>query len=216
MLNLMAVMQKLSIKVQLDRIDPMYPFHPQGLVGINDDTKIRFESADFVKHMEKLKNEFAWEDPKFVSHCWFFTLQSHHLGIIPSISRYHKRLRAIKELQRMVDELNTTLSRWENTPHARRNRQARDKWASRIKKLTKAKNTMEIIILDPVLNRNCLLFYSTVCEYILFLMEGRKKLEGGTFYNTIPSSELKATDEFSSLPVWYIEDIADYLLFLLK
>lgn len=214
MLNLMAVMQQLSIKVKLDRIDPMYPFHPQSLVNIDDDTKLRFETADFTKHMEKLKNEFNWEDPKFVSHCWFFTLQAHHLGIIPAISRYHKRLRAIKELQRMVDELNATRSRWENTPVARRNRQARDKWASRIKKLTKAKNTMEVIILDPGLNRNCLMFYSTVCEYILFQMEGRKKIEG-TFYNVIPPNELKATDEFASLPVWYIEDIADYLLFLL-
>lgn len=214
MLNLMAVMQQLSIKIKMDRIDPMYPFHPQSLVNIDDDTKLRFETADFVAHMEKLKNSQQWEEPKFISHCWFFTMQAHHLGIIPSISRYHKRLRAIKELQRMVDELNATKSRWENTPVARRNRQARDKWANRIKKLTKAKNTMEVIILDPVLNRNCLQFYSTVCDYILHQIEGRKTIEG-TFYNKIPPGQLKATDEFSSMPVWYIEDIADYLLFLL-
>ena len=215
MLNLMAVMQQLSIKVKLDRIDPLYPFHPQSLVNIDDDTKLRFETSEFTALMEKLKNEVQWEDPKFVSHCFFFSLHAHHLGIIPSISRYHKRLRAIKELQRLVDELNATKSRWENTPIARRNKQARDKWANRIKKLTKAKNTMEIIILDPGLNRNCLMFYSTVCEYILHQIEGRKKIEG-TFYNQVPPGQLKATDEFSAIPVWYIEDIADYLLFLLQ
>jgi midasin (ATPase involved in ribosome maturation) len=33
------------------------------------------------------------------------------------------------------------------------------KCANRIKKMTKAKNTMKIIILDPGLNRNCLMFY---------------------------------------------------------
>lgn len=214
MLNLMAVLQQLSLKIKLDRIDPRYPFHPQSFVNIYDDTKLRFETAEFVKHMEKLKNDEQWEDPKFISHCWFFTLHAHHLGIIPSISRYHKRLRAIKELQRMVDELNATESRWKLTPMARRNRQARDKWASRIKKLTKAKNTMEIIILDPTLNRNCLQFYNTVCEYILHQMEGRDKIEG-RFYNEVAPSELKITDDFSALPVWYIEDIADYLLFLL-
>lgn len=203
-LNLMAVLQQLSLKIKLDRIDPRYPFHPHSLLNIDDDTKLRFETADFVKHMENLKNEVQWEDPKFISHCWFFTLHAHHLGIIPSISRYHKRLRAIKELQRMVDELNATESRWKLTPMARRNRQARDKWASRIKKLTKAKNTMEIIILDPTLNRNCLQFYNTVCEYILHQMEGRKQIVG-KFYNEIAPSELKATDEFSALPVWYIE-----------
>jgi ubiquitin conjugation factor E4 B len=214
MLNLMAVMQQLSIKVKLDRIDTRYPFHPQSLVNIDDDTKLRFETSEFTSLMEKMKNEVQWEDPKFVSHCFFFTLHAHHLGIIPSISRYHKRLRAIKELQRLVDELNATKSRWEHTPMARRNKQARDKWANRIKKLTKAKNTMEIIILDPGLNRNCLMFYSNVCEYILYQIEGRKI--DGTFYNEIPPGQLKATDEFSSIPVWYIEDIADYLLFLLQ
>lgn len=114
----------------------------------------------------------------------------------------------------MVDELNATKFRWENTPVARRNRQARDKWAGRIKKLTKAKNTMEVILLDPGMNRNCLQFYGTVCEYILHQMEGRKKIEG-TFYNSTESSKLEASDDFSALPVWYIEDIADYLLFLL-
>lgn len=215
MLNLMAVLQQLCLKVKLERIDTMYPFHPQALVNIDDDTKIRFESSEFTKHMEKLKAEFSWEEPKFVSHCWFFTLHAHHLGIIPSIQRYHKRLRAIKELQRMVDELNATKSRWEQTPMARRNRQARDRWMNRVKKLTKAKNTMEIIILDPNLNTNCMQFYNTVCEYVLYQMEGRKKIQGH-FYNEITPGQLKASEEFSSLPVWYIEDIADYLLFLLQ
>lgn len=214
MINLMAVMQKLAMKVKLNKIDQLYPFHPQSLVNIEDDTKLRFESSDYHKLVERLKSDVQWEEPKFNSHCFFFTLHAHHLGIIPAISRYHKRLRAIKELQRMVDELNATKPRWENTPYDRRNRQARDKWVNRIKKLTKAKNTAEIIILDPGLNRNCLIFYSSVCEYLLHQMEGRKKIEGN-FYNEILPGQLQATDEFSSLPTWYIEDIADYLLFLL-
>ncbi|KAG5681557.1 hypothetical protein PVAND_010977 [Polypedilum vanderplanki] len=215
MLNLMAVMQQLSIKVKLERIDPLYPFHPQALVSIADDTKLKFETNEYIKHCEKLKNEIKWEEPKFVSHCWFFTLHSHHLGILPAISRYHKRLRAIKELQRMVDELNATESRWKNTPISRRNANARNKWTNRIKKLTKAKNTMEIVILDPNLNRNCLQFYSTVCEFVLHHIEGRQQIEV-PFYNKITPSALTSSDEFSSLPVWYIEDVADYLLFLLQ
>lgn len=67
--------------------------------------------------------------------CWFLTLQSHHLGMIPAIQRYHKRLRGIKELQRLIDELNSTKSQWENTPAARRNRQLRERWMQQVKKL---------------------------------------------------------------------------------
>lgn len=215
MLNLMSVLQQLSIKVKLERIDPLYLYHPQSLISIEEDTKLRFEKAEYNKFVEKLKTSIQWEDPKFITHCWYFTLQSHHLGIIPAISRYHKRLRAIKELQRMVDELTATESRWKNTAVARRNRNARDKWANRIKKLTKAKNTMEIMILDPNLNRNCLQFYNTVCEYTLHHVEGRKEMEF-PFYNKVAPGLLSASDELSALPVWYIEDIADYLLFLLQ
>lgn len=216
MLNLMSVLQQLSVKVRLQVIDPLYPFHPQALVNIEEDTKLRFEKAEYIKHMEKMKAERQWSEPKFSSHCWFFTLHSLHLGILPAISRYHKRLRAIKELQRMVDELNATETRWENTHLARRNRNARDKWVNRIKKLTKGKNTMEVMILDPTLNRCCLQFYSTVCEFILHHIEGRTEIEVPVFYNKIPPNSLKASEEFSCLPTWYIEDIADYLLFLLQ
>lgn len=216
MLNLMSVLQTLSLKVRLHLIDPIYPFHPQALVNIDEDTKLRFEKAEYVKHMEKMKAERQWTEPKFVSHCWFFTLHSLHLGILPAISRYHKRLRAIKELQRMVDELNATESRWENTHLARRNRSAKEKWVQRIKKLTKGKNTMEVLILDPSLNRCCLQFYSGVCEFILHHIEGRKMEEDKKFYNKIKCQDLKASEEFSCLPTWYIEDIADYLLYLLQ
>lgn len=215
MLNLMAVLQQLSFKIRLPLIDPLYPFHPQALVNIDEDTKLCFEKAEYVRHMEKMRKEMEWAEPKFISHCWFFTLHSLHLGILPAISRYHKRLRAIKELQRMVDELNATESRWENSAMARRNRNARDKWVSRIKKLTKGKNTMEVMILDPNLNRCCLQFYSTVCEFILNHIEGRKEIKV-PFFNEVQPNNLKANEEFSCLPTWYIEDIADYLLFLLQ
>ncbi|CAO1411011.1 unnamed protein product [Diamesa tonsa] len=209
------VLQQLSIKVKLDRIDLFYPFHPRAMVKMTDDTKIRFENSEYLEYMEKMKSDYPWEETKFVSHCFFFTLQAHHLGIIPSIQRYHQRLRAIKELQRMVDELNNTKSRWEQTSAARRNKLARDRWVNRIKKLTKAKNTIDIVILNPNLNRNCIQFYSSVCEYVLHLMEGRTKIEG-PFINKIQPNLLKPTDEFSALPVWYIEDIADFLLFCLQ
>lgn len=215
MLNLMSVLQQLSVKIRLHLIDPLYPFHPQALVKIDEDTKIRSDKAEYVKYMEKMKSENQWAEPKFISHCWFFTLHSLHLGILPAISRYHKRLRAIKELQRIVDELNATESRWENTALARRNRNARDKWVSRIKKLTKGKNTMEVMILDPTLNRYCLQFYSSVCEFTLHHIEGRKEIEV-PFFNKIPPNSLKPNGEISCLPTWYIEDIADYLLFLLQ
>ena len=53
MLNLMAVMQEMSIRIKLKLIDPLYPFHPKALIHIKDDTKLRFESAGFDEFLEK-------------------------------------------------------------------------------------------------------------------------------------------------------------------
>jgi ubiquitin conjugation factor E4 B len=54
-------------------------------------------------------------------------------------------------------------------------------------------------------------FYSTVCEYILYQIEDRPI--DGPFMNKIQPNLLKPSDLFSALPEWYIEDIADFLLF---
>lgn len=75
--------------------------------------------------------------PNFQTHCWFLTLHAHHLAIMPAIQRYNKRLRAIKEIRRMVDELQNTRSQWENSSLAARNKQLYDRFAQQLRKLNK-------------------------------------------------------------------------------
>lgn len=47
MLNLMTVLQKLSVKIKLERVDPKYPFRTDSLVSIEKDTKLRFDENEF-------------------------------------------------------------------------------------------------------------------------------------------------------------------------
>lgn len=65
MLNVMAVMQQMSVRIKLQLVDPLYPFHPKSLIYIKEDTKLRFESVDFEKFMEKSSKIF------FVRHILF-------------------------------------------------------------------------------------------------------------------------------------------------
>lgn len=114
----------------------------------------------------------------------------------------------------MVDELKQTKKQWENTPLARRHQQFMERWGHQIKKLTRARQASDIGVIDPNVLRRCMQFYSTVCEYILYTMEDRK-IEG-SFINKISPPNLKASKLFSGLPEWYIEDIADFLLFCMQ
>lgn len=75
----------------------------------------------------------------------------------------------------------------------------------------RAKACCDIGLIDPNLLRRCLNFYSTVCEFTLYQMEDRKAQ--GPFIKTISPPLLQPTSQFSALPEWYVEDIADFLLF---
>lgn len=47
MLNVMSVLQKLSLKIKLERVDPKYPYHFESLVVIEKDTKLRFDDSEY-------------------------------------------------------------------------------------------------------------------------------------------------------------------------
>lgn len=216
MLNFMVVLQQLSIKIKLSRVDPLYPFHWESLVSISKDTKLKFNSDEYTDWAEKLQKDpnINWEIPNFQTHCWFLTLHAHHLAIMPAIQRYSKKVRAIKELQKMIDELDKTKAQWENMPFASRNKQFLDRWMKQLKKLNRSKMCSEICLLDPKLITSCMYFYSTVCEFLLYQMEGRP-IEG-PFITQISPTQLKPTEAFSALPEWYIDDIAEFILFAMQ
>ncbi|XP_065369724.1 ubiquitin conjugation factor E4 B [Calliphora vicina] len=212
-INLMCVLQQLSVKIKLDRIDLYYPFYKNSLIFIEQDTKLRFTDEEYRKFLEK---DYAntESNANFQTQCWFLTLQSHHLGFMPAIQRYRQKSRAIKELQKLIDEIDRTKSHWENTPYASRNKQFRDRWLKQLKKLTRSKLCSEVCLLDPKLLNACLFFYSSVCEYLLYQMEGRA-IEG-RFMAKMQPQQLQPTDAFSALPEWYIDDIAEFILFAMQ
>lgn len=146
MINLMSVLQQLSVKIKLDRVDPMYLFYKKVLINTDNDTKLRFTKEEYETY--KTSDLIAKNDAtascieaitaiNFQTHCWYLTLQAHHLGFMPAIQRYRQKSRAIKELQKLIGELERTKSHWENTPFALRNKQFRDRWNRQLKKLTR-------------------------------------------------------------------------------
>ena len=43
------------------------------------------------------------QEANFPTECWFLTLMAHHVGVLPIVRRYQRRLRAIRELAKMVE-----------------------------------------------------------------------------------------------------------------
>lgn len=69
-------------------------------------------------------------EPKFSTECFFLTLHCHHLAILPVTRKYQRRLRAIRDLHRLITEIEATEEHWKNLPMASRSREQLRKWKS--------------------------------------------------------------------------------------
>lgn len=233
MLNFLSVMQHLSSKVVIDKVDPMYLHSPKSRIAIGEDTRLNMTSAQASEWIESMTKEadFEWKEAKFTTECWYLTLYAHHLAILPCIRRYQRRLRAIRELIKMVEELEKTEPTWRHIPTAGRNKQLLKKWKSQLKKLNKSKHCADVGLLDQYLFQRCFQFYSSVTEFLFMALaknqqQKSENQETPTKTNSVAATignvtiQFPFTNEanqvFASLPEWIVEDMADFALFSLQ
>ncbi|XP_071945537.1 ubiquitin conjugation factor E4 B-like [Antedon mediterranea] len=208
MLNVLVVLQKLSVKIQLEKVDVMYPFHPKSRIDISQETRMRSSNQEAIEWAQKI-DPSSWQEPKFSTEGYFLTLQCHHLALLPSCRFYSKRLRAIREVSRLTEELQSTEAQWKGTPGEARKKVLLDKYKLQFKKLVQAKACADGGLLDEVLLRGSYRFYCQVMQMILNLVTP----EGQSV--SLPLSN-DVSMEFAALPEWYMEDIAEFILFIVQ
>lgn len=103
--------------------------------------------------------------------------------------------------------MQSTESQWKELPVAQRNKELLKRWKQQIKKLLRSKACADAGLLDESLMRRSLLFYTSVAELLIGMMIP------GSSTDLLPT---QAPDIFSALPEWYVEDMAEFLLFVLQ
>jgi len=208
MMNLLSVLQFLSVKIKREKVDPLYQFHPQSLVLIRkDESRIKFTSNEAEKWLSELTSSenHRWPEPKFPTQCFFLALHCHHLSVIPCQRKYTRRIRAIREINRYIEDLNQ--SPQIVVPQVdKREKRLREQ----VKKLQKAKQCAESGLVDEKLLGRSLCFYNQLIGLLLKSINCE--------YHSIISLPLpeKVPPAFAAYPDWYIEDIADFLLFIVQ
>ncbi|MBN3326197.1 UBE4B factor, partial [Atractosteus spatula] len=211
MLNFLWVLQQLSMKIKLATVDPFYIFHPRCRLTVTpDETRLKATMEDLKSWLEELyKDPSKFSEPKFPTECFFLTLHAHHLSILPGCRRYIRRLRAIRELNRTVEELKNSESQWKDSPLATRHREMLKRCKTQLKKLVRCKACADAGLLDENLLRRCLQFYGMVIQLLLRIVDP-----------AYPSVTLPLNPEipkvFAALPEFYIEDVAEFLLFVVQ
>uniref|UniRef100_A0A3B4WBA6 Ubiquitin conjugation factor E4 B n=1 Tax=Seriola lalandi dorsalis TaxID=1841481 RepID=A0A3B4WBA6_SERLL len=211
MLNFLWVLQQLSMKIKLETVDPYYIFHPRcRLVVSLEETRLKATMEELKSWLTELHEDpTKFSEPKFPTECFFLTLHTHHLSILPGCRRYIRRLRAIRELNRTVEELKNSESQWKDSPLASRHREMLKRCKTQLKKLVRAKACADVGLLDENLLRRCLQFYSTVIQLILRIVDPAYPNITLPLNPEIPKS-------FAALPEFYIEDVAEFLLFVVQ
>ena len=174
--------------------------------------------AEWVEAFEK-SGQDCRPKAKFPTQCWFLTLHCHHIALIPSLQKYQRRLRAVRDLQKMLDELQNTEAQWKDTHQAMHNKELMKRWKYQLKRLRKSKACADAGINDPQLLKRSLQFYTSVAEVLLKLLTGVSNVHELAYDNNLMNllnSRSEAPKVFTALPEWYIEDIAEFLLFTLQ
>lgn len=210
MLNLLAVLQKLSLKISLDKVDQFYLYHPDCRMKIKSEARMNMSAQDVDEWMEKLKANPPWQDPKFPTECFYLTVHCHRLSIHASVRKYQRRLRAIRDLTRLVEEMEAAEIHWGHIPQvASRNRELVKKWKSQSQRLQKSKLCAEAGVLDESVLCKCLQFYSLLSDFILRAADPKN-------HGMMLPLPAEVAPQFAALPEFYVEDIADFFLFVLQ
>ncbi|XP_062449385.1 ubiquitin conjugation factor E4 B isoform X4 [Rhea pennata] len=211
MLNFLWVLQQLSTKIKLETVDPTYIFHPRCRIDLpTDETRVKATMEDVTAWIAELyRDPSSFSEPKFPTECFFLTLHAHHLSILPSCRRYIRRLRAIRELNRTVEDLKNNESQWKDSPLATRHREMLKRCKTQLKKLVRCKACADAGLLDENFLRRCLNFYGMVIQLMLRILDP-----------AYPNIKLPLAPEvpkvFAALPEFYVEDVAEFLFFIVQ
>ncbi|XP_041982233.1 ubiquitin conjugation factor E4 B [Aricia agestis] len=209
MLNVCSVLQLLSVRIRMDRVWPLYTFQPGTWINIRDDTRLYYTATEAQAWLDALcaQPDHKWPEAKFQTVCWFLTLHMHHVALIPALQTHQRRIRAFRDLQKVIEELMAAEPQWRNTVSALRNRELLRRWRRQIKRLHRSKQCAEAALLDPELMRRALSFYAGVCGLLT------ARLTAATDPDLPPHSPAHA---FRATPEWYVEDVAEFMLFAVQ
>ncbi|KAL6419118.1 hypothetical protein ACFW04_011560 [Cataglyphis niger] len=104
MLNLLSILQMLCMMIELNTVDPLYPFNSSTFIKIKKDTRLKLTLQEAAEWQKRLENTHGRMKPTFTTKCWFFTLHCHHIALLPALRPYREISRDLQKKQKKFDE----------------------------------------------------------------------------------------------------------------
>ncbi|EDV24171.1 uncharacterized protein TRIADDRAFT_26472 [Trichoplax adhaerens] len=208
MLNFLSVLQTLCAKIKLEKVDPYYLHSSRCRIDITETTRLNC-SKEQLEHLV-IPEESLRREPNFNTECFFMAIHAFHISLLPCCRKCLRRGRILRDMSRMLDELQTQESTWKNLPIAARNKAAIKKWKDQIKHLKQMKVCSTIALNDDSVLSKSMQLCGMVARWLTSLV-AVDKTKGVIL--PLPNN---CPIVFGALPEYFIEDTVDFLLFYLQ
>lgn len=208
-LNILTVLQKLSLKVKIEKISSNYHLHNSCLLSMSSETRIKMTRQQVSAACQRYMNE-SQNKANFSTICFYMTMFTHHVSVMPICRGFTHYNRTLREFHSMIENLTATEPSWKGTPEESRNRTMLKNWNVQLKDLIVNKACYDVGSLHDTLLHNCSLYLSSVSRFLLNIV-----VPGDDAETMLPLPQVVA-EAFASLPEFFVEDIAQFLLFIIQ
>ncbi|KJE97383.1 hypothetical protein, variant [Capsaspora owczarzaki ATCC 30864] len=231
--NLVGVLLRLSdkfadpINPNMAKIDNGYLLHPDSRVHVGDETKIAaaadevsrwidqrnfartqaFQQAQKKQLIDDSTKITEFNPPNFITECFYMTMAAHHIGVVATHHKLEPLFRNMQEIKTRLEQIEGQRAQWQGTPQAAQYEQAVKKLKSMEEEIRSQQLAYETILADPDSLLHTLSFYSFVAQWLLKIVD--PKNAGLPLPEALPQV-------FASLPEYFVEDIAEFLVFVTR
>ncbi|KAK5978143.1 putative ubiquitin conjugation factor E4 [Trichostrongylus colubriformis] len=207
--NMMCVLFELSSKIDLSKVNQMYPFQKNSRVIIAEKTRLKVDLHGAKEFAEKIHP--TGED-KFTTECFFLTMQFENICLQPAVNRLRSLRRHIADVREQIRELQEQLARLQDGLFSEHER-------NRINHKIKARNEQKLSFTHTAMCYECMLSDPSFINLALdFSSKQLQLLLNAISPNFRYESELPAVAPplFAAYPEFYLDDMLDLVTFALK
>ncbi|KAF7298968.1 U-box domain-containing protein [Mycena indigotica] len=195
---------------KMDRIDPLF-YARSPRIDLKEETRIKATSEEAAAWAEAQQDTTA-AAPNFVSNIFYLTIAMSHYGILHTISTYNDFGKHLEELQRHLDMINADTS-WQGTPFQAQGEAAVTRVKTEIAKIRMQQLSYEAQLLDPELVFRSITFTNFLSTWLIRQAEPNQRHPNPPVQLPLPQEVPMA---FRVLPEYIVEDIVDYLHFVVQ
>ncbi|CAE6469063.1 ubiquitin conjugation factor E4 B [Rhizoctonia solani] len=194
---------------KIDRIDAKY-FAMTTRVNLVEETRLK-ATAEEVNAWEKRVAKNGATPQNFISDIFFLCAGYNHLGVVRTIGTHGEILKHINEIDKWLETAQAVEvpAGPQRTLHERRLEQVKNDKAKYNRELL----TYDVQLQDPELTQRNLAFTNFMMVWMLRMVDPTHQYPNKPMSLPLPE---QIPDEFRMLPEYFVEDVVDYYIYVMK